>query len=200
MAAASASASARRRCFPRLGGHDAHVAVLAHFSSFLVCLSPKRLAWGMGAVLAPAPVRRRLSCHARTPSAPRVKGKRSELMGQVFAQRKVSRKFRADLDAHKPPRVHRGREEVGLARAGTVPRKRERSQDVAPWINGINIQMNIYSVNRLLEPRAARMRGTQGRNAHGRHGRCREPAARAGSLPCASERKSPAEAGLWGVD
>lgn len=67
----------------------------------------------MGAVLAPAPVRRRLACHARTPSAARVKGERTE----------VSREFRADLDAHSLPRVHQGREEEGLARAGTVPRR-----------------------------------------------------------------------------
>ena len=114
----------------------------------------------MGAVLAPAPVRRRLACHARTPSAARVKGERTELAGQVSAQRIVSRKFRADLDAHSLPRVHRGREEEGLARAGTVTRKRERSPDGALLINGISIHRNIYSVNPLSEQGVARMRGT----------------------------------------
>ena len=136
----------------------------------------------MGAALAPAPVRRRLACHARTPSAAWVKGERTEVSGQVSAQRKVSRKFRADLDAHSLARVHRGREEEGLARAGTVPRKRERSPVGVLLINGINIEMNTYSINRPFEPGEARMRGTQGRNAHGRHGGCREP--RRAPVPC----------------
>lgn len=59
------------------------------------------------------------------------------------------------LDAHSLPRVHRGREEEGLARAGTVTRKRERSPDGALLINGISIQMNTYSINRPFEPGAS---------------------------------------------
>lgn len=152
----------------------------------------------MGAVLAPAPVRRRLACHARTPSAARVKGERTELGGQVFAQRKASRKFRADLDAHSLARVHCDREKEGLARAGTAQRKRERSPANTSSINGINIHGNIYSINPSSEPGEARMRGTQGRNAHGRHGECREPAARAGSLPC-TRRRPPARCGQGGL-
>ena len=60
--------------------------------------------------------------------------------------------------------------------------------------------MNIYSINPSSEPGEARMRGTQGRNAHGRHGGCREQAARAGSLPCWRVKKKPPDgAGGFGV-
>ena len=135
---------------------------------------------------------------ASHPLAEAGQGGRTKLAGQVSAQRKVSRKFRADLDAHSLARVHPGRNEVGLARAGTVTRKRERSPASTSSINGINIPMNIYSINPSSEPGEARMRGTQGRNAHGRHGECREPAAQAGSLPC-KRRRPPARCGQGGL-
>ncbi len=150
----------------------------------------------MGAALAPAPVRRRLACHARTPSTARVKGKRTELAGQVFAQRKVSRKFRADLDAlswrgcigvarrrvlHVPGRCrqHRFPPRASMRRAATTRSealrggKRERRQST-------RMPHGALSVGRWAG--CARRRGCKGRNAPCRRGGCREP--RREPVPC----------------
>ena len=89
------------------------------------------------------------------------------------------------LDALSPPRVHQGCRGLDLCTCRMSRKRPEAKPGQHFSINGINIPMNIYSVNPSSEPGEARMRGTQGRNAHGRHGGCREPTARAGSLPCA---------------
>ena len=101
--------------------------------------SPKRAAWGMGAVLAPAPVRRRLACLARTPSAARVKEEGAKV-AEKFS-RGAERGGESFLEVSDRLDAHSGRGCNGVARGrglhvswelqwgslSTVARRREGS-------------------------------------------------------------------------
>ena len=152
---------------------------------------------GAGAALAPCPARLRTACPRRTPSPKRVKGERTELAGKFLRSKKFSGSSGRTLtrneagvletpgihDSHVSKRCRKDRFPLrpSMRRASTARSeaarggKRERRQPTC-------VPHGALSVRRWAG--CARRRGCKGRNAPCRRGGCREPAARAGSLPC----------------
>lgn len=162
----------------------------------------------MGAVLAPAPVRRRLACHARTPSAARVKGERTELAGKFLRSKKFSGSSGRTLtriawrgcirvamrwvlhvlercrEDRFPPRASMRRASTARSEAARGG-KRERRQST-------RVPHGALSVGRWAG--CARRRGCKGRHATCRHGGCREP--RREPVPCRARAEGrPRDAG-----